>query len=168
MSQIMKYWNYPAKGTGSYSYTDAPPYFSYNYGPQSANFANTTYQWSKMPNSLIGPDTAVATLMYNCGVAVAMDYGDLDEGGSGAYVLKSDAGNGNPCAQYAYVNYFGYDANTINGAYETNYTNATWTNLLEGELNAGRPMEYEGYDPTGGGHTWVCDGFDANDLMHMN
>ena len=101
-------------------------------------------------------------------VAVWMQWGDLNQGGSGAYVLQSDAGNGNPCAQYAFVHYFSYDANTIAGAYESNYTNTTWLNLIENELNAGRPLEYEGYDPSGGGHTWVCDGYDANSLLHMN
>ena len=43
MAQIMKYWEYPTHGYGSHSYSD------WFYGNISANFANTTYQWSSMP-----------------------------------------------------------------------------------------------------------------------
>ena len=52
MAQIMKYWNYPSRGTGSYAYNNAPPNYTYNYGSQSANFGNTTYNWAAMPDSL--------------------------------------------------------------------------------------------------------------------
>ena len=165
MAQIMKFWNYPTHGTGSYSYTDAPPSFSYNYGVQSANFGTTTYNWAAMPIAVTGPtnDTAVATLMYQCGVAVAMDYGDLNEGGSGAYVT-----GGAPSAQSAYSTYFSYNASTLQGVSQSSYTSTAWISLLQNELNAGRPIQYEGFDPSAGGHTWVCDGYDANSNFHMN
>lgn len=165
MAQIMKFWNFPAQGTGSYSYDDVPPYFSYNYGEQSFNFGATTFQWNNMPNAVAGPsnDTAVATLMYACGVAVAMDYGDIYQGGSGAYVMGPA-----PSAQAAYSTYFSYNASTMQGLSQSSYTSAQWTTLLENELLAGRPIQYEGFDPSAGGHTWVCDGFDASGLFDMN
>ncbi len=169
MAQIMKYWNYPATGNGSYTYNDATSSgFSSNYGTQSANFGTTTYAWSSMPASLTANNTSVATLMYHCGVAVAMDYGDDNQGGSGAYVLQSEAGPGNPCAQYAYANFFRYNANTLHSVYYANYTSADWITLMEGELNAGRPVQYEGADPSAGGHTWVCDGYNTSNQLHMN
>ncbi|MDB5282259.1 MAG: Peptidase family protein [Bacteroidota bacterium] len=168
MAQIMKFWNYPATGTGSYSYTDAPPSFSNNYGVQSANFGATTYNWAAMPLNLTANNTAVATLMYHCGVSVAMDYGDDNQGGSGAWVLQSEAGTGRPCAQKSYATYFGYNAATMQGVKPTSYTAAGWITLLENELSAGRPIQYEGFEASGGGHTWVCDGFDANNMFHMN
>ena len=72
MAQIMKFWNYPATGAGFHSYNHS------QYGTLSANFGNTTYQWSSMPNQLISSSTntqinAVATLMYQCGVSVDMN-----------------------------------------------------------------------------------------------
>ncbi len=162
MAQIMKFWNYPAHGTGSYSYTPG----SYpSYGVQSANFGATTYNWSNMPTAISSSNaTDIATLMYHCGVAVAMDYGDYNQGGSGAYVI----GTSYPSAQKAYGTYFSYNASAMKGIYMSNYTSATWIAALEAELNAGRPIQYMGFDPGGGGHTWVCDGYDANGLMHMN
>ncbi|HWB63079.1 MAG TPA: C10 family peptidase, partial [Chitinophagales bacterium] len=168
MAQIMKYWSYPAKGTGSYSYNDAPPLYSNNFGTQSANFGTTYYLWNNMPNAIYNTNNSVDTLMYQCGVSVAMDYGTDVQGGSGAYVLQSEVGNGNPCSQYAYVNYFSYDGTTIQGVRKSQYTDANWLALMEGEINAGRVIQYEGDDPTQGGHTWVCDGYDINDLLHMN
>jgi hypothetical protein len=169
MAQIMKFWNYPAQGTGQYGYDDAPQYGYFNYyGDQTANFAATNYNWAGMPDTLSGPNMAVATLMYQCGVAVAMSYGDDNQGGSGAYVLASDVPGWKPNAQTAYTSYFSYNPNTLQGVHESDYAAADWLNLMENELNAGRPIQYAGTDTTAGSHTWVCDGYDGNNLLHMN
>ena len=168
MAQIMKYWSYPPKGAGSYSYNDSPPLYSNTYGTQSANFGATTYNWAAMGNYASNNTSPIDSLMYQCGVAVAMDYGTDAQGGSGAFVLQSETGPGNPCAQYAFVNYFLYNPNTIQGVRQSSYSVTDWLNLMRSELNAGRVIEYEGDDPTAGGHTWVCDGYDNNNMLHMN
>ena len=169
MAQIMRYWSYPARGKGSFSYNDAPPNFSNNYGVQSANFGTTLYRWNNMPFSCTNYNNSIDTLMYQCGVSVAMDYGDDNEGGSGAWVLQSEAGPGQPCSQYSFVNYFQYDSNTIQGVMMSEFNSSDWMTLMQNELNANRLIQYEGDDVNGGGgHTWVCDGYDANGLLHMN
>ncbi|HWB63078.1 MAG TPA: C10 family peptidase [Chitinophagales bacterium] len=169
MAQIMKYWSYPAQGKGSHSYTDAPPYFSSNYGTLSADFASTIYRWTNMPANVHAAGTSVDTLMYHCGVSVEMDYGDDNEGGSGAWVLQSEAGNNQPCAQYSYINYFSYNPNTIQGVVMSHYSSANWMSLMQGDLDAGRVIQYEGDDVNGGGgHTWVCDGYNSSNQLHMN
>ncbi len=171
MAQIMKYWNYPAQGTGSFSYIDDNAHGDQiNAGTLSANFGATHYQWTQMPNYITGNNTAVGTLMSHCGISVAMDYSDA---GSGAWVIQSEANSaygyaGAPCAENSYVTYFSYNPNTIQGVFQTNYTTTQWTSLIEGEMNAGRVVQYEGFDPSAGGHTWVCDGYDVNDNLHMN
>ncbi len=43
MAQVMKFWNYPATGSGFHSYNHS------TYGTLSANFGSTTYQWASMP-----------------------------------------------------------------------------------------------------------------------
>ncbi|HWB63482.1 MAG TPA: C10 family peptidase [Chitinophagales bacterium] len=161
MAQIMKFWSFPLHGTGSYSYNAS------GYGTQSADFEGATYLWSQMPLQLTGGNTAVATLMYHCGVSVAMDYGDENQGGSGAAVQVSESWGGQS-AEKAFKTYFNYDPHTLRGVYESNYDSSGWLTLLESELDAGRPIQYEGYDRTAGGHSWVCDGYDANNLVHMN
>lgn len=156
MSQIMRFWSYPAMGTGSSSYSAG------SYGTLSANYGATTYSWSAMPNTISANNTAVATINYHAGVSVEMNY---SPSGSGAYVIASD----NPvCAQTSYTNYFGYDPSTIQGLSRTAYTDAQWIALLKVEMDAHRPVQYAGYDASNGGHTWVCDGYDASDNFHMN
>jgi hypothetical protein len=163
MAQIMRYWNYPATGTGSSSYCDCSSQgFSNNYGTLSANYGATTYNWSNMPLGLNTHNTDVATLNYHCGVSVNMDYAPA---GSGAWVIASD----NPiCAQNSYVTYFGYDPITIQGLNRSDYTDSSWTVLLKNDIDIGRPIQYVGDDPAEGGHTWVCDAYDQNDFFHMN
>ena len=167
MAQIMKYWNYPAQGTGSNSYNDAPPAYTNSYGVQSASFVGP-YNWAAMPNAVSSNTSPVDTLMYICGVSVNMDYGDDLQNGSGAFVLQSEAGPGGHCAQYSYANYFYYNPNTLSGVKLSQYSTADWINLMENELNSGRVIQYEGDDPTSGGHTWVCDGYETNGMLHMN
>jgi hypothetical protein len=155
MAQIMKYWNYPATGTGSSSYNS-------NYGTLSADYGNTTYNWSNMPTHLTGANSDVALINFHCGVSVDMDY---SPSGSGAWVCSFD----NPvCAQNSYKDYFKYDANTIDGLDRANYDDPTWIGLMKTDLDLGRPIQYVGWDPNEGGHTWVCDGYDQNDYLHMN
>lgn len=159
MAQVMKYWNYPPKGTGSYSYTHN------SYGTLSANFGATTYQWGSMPNSVTSSNSAVATLMYHCGISVEMNYDVAANGGSGAYVISTASPVTN-CTEYALKTYFGYK-NTLLGVERSNYTQTQWLALIKGELDNARPVLYAGYG-SGGGHAFVCDGYDNNDYLHFN
>jgi hypothetical protein len=161
MAQIMKYWNYPANGTGFNSYNHP------TYNTLSANFANTTYQWSSMPNIVSSPNNAVATLMYHCGVAVEMLYGVAATGGSSSYVINAYSPSVDQTCENAFKTYFGYNASTLQGVQRVNYTDSNWINLLKNELNLSRPVQYAGIGG-GGGHTWVCDGYDNNNFFHMN
>ncbi len=176
-SQIMKYWNYPATGTGSFTYTDNTANgYSNNYGTLSANFAAHAYQWGLMPSILTGgeplaQDSAVDVLMYDCAVSVGMDFGDDNQDGSGAEALlelEVQYYGDSACSQYALVNYFSYNRDSIKGVLESSYNAANWTALVKRELNMGRPVLYEGDDASQGGHAWVCDGYDASNNLHMN
>jgi hypothetical protein len=159
MAQILRFWSAPTNGAGFHSYSDP------KYGVQSADFGNTTYDWANMPLSVTGANTAVATLMYHCGVSVEMTYGIAETGGSSAYVVSSQSPV-QACAEYALKTYFGY-ANAV-GKVRTDYPNKTdWQNLLKTELDAGRPVLYAGFG-SGGGHCFDCDGYDANNFFHFN
>lgn len=156
MAQVMKYWNYPPRGTGFHSYNEN------NYGTISANFGSTNYDWSRMPNSLNSSNNAVATLMYHCGVSVEMDY---SPNVSGAFVI-SDRSPITHCSEYAFKNYFGY-AQTLRGVERARYNTSSWINLIRTELDNQRPVEYAGFG-SGGGHAFVCDGYDDNGFFHFN
>lgn len=156
MAQIMKYWNYPATGSGFHSYNHQ------TYGTLSANFGSTTYQWGSMPNSVNSTNNAVATLMYQVGVSVDMNYSPQV---SGAYVISAQSPVTN-CSEYALKTYFGYK-NTLQGVQRANYNQTQWLNLLKNELDASRPILYAGFG-SGGGHCFVADGYDNNDYIHFN
>ena len=156
MAQIMKYWNHPAKGVGSHSYVHP------SYGTLSANFSITNYNWSNMPNQLSASNYDVATLMYHCGVSVNMDY---SPSGSGAWVI-SEASQIENCSEFAFKEYFDYSESTI-GLRRSSYTESVWIQMLKDELDNQRPVMYAGYG-SGGGHAFVCDGYDTGNFFHFN
>ncbi|MGE0078058.1 MAG: C10 family peptidase [Bacteroidales bacterium] len=155
MSQIMKYYNWPTSGNGNHSYTHP------DYGLQSADFENETYNWSNMPNSLVSTSSsteknAIATLCYHAGVSVDMEYGT---DGSAAYDID---------VLHALTSYFKYDPSSIN-IYDFDVNNQTeWINMVKEEIDAERPVFYSGSSTSDGGHAWVCDGYDNNNNFHIN
>ena len=161
MAQIMKFWNYPERGTGSHTYTP------YGYSEQTANFGETDYHFELMPNDLDSLSTEedcfyVAQLIHHCGVAVDMSYGP---DGSGAY--SEDVIS----ALRTYFNYSCDEMMHKSGPWGlTFYTNEEWAAVLKNQgLNDGMPLYYAGGDDNGaGGHAFVCDGYDENDYFHFN
>jgi len=148
MSQIMKFWNFPITGSGSHSY-NCPPY-----GTLSADFANTTYNWTDMPNQVSSPNLSVATLCYHAGVAVNMQY---NPNGSGAY--STDVPN-------ALRTYFKYASSTT--YYDkSSYSDANWASMLRGEFDNRRPVYYSG-SGSSGGHAFVLDGYQSTDHFYVN
>lgn len=156
MAQIMKYWNHPAKGVGSHSYLHE------KYGTLSANYGITNYNWGNMPNQLTSSNNDVATLMYHCGVSVDMGY---SPSGSYAWVITESSPIEN-CSEFAFKKYFDYSASSV-GRQRYNYSESTWIQMLKGELDNQRPIMYEGHG-SGGGHAFVCDGYDAANYFHFN
>ena len=155
MAQIMKYWNHPKQGRGENSYIND------TYGRQTADFANTTYQWSSMPNNLTSSSTttqknAVSTLMYHCGVAVEMNYG-VDRSGARSSMVE-----------WAMKENFWY-SDECRLLYKDDYTNSEWQEMLKAQLDAGRPLYYSGNDANGqNGHAFVCDGYRSDNYFHFN
>ena len=162
MAQIMHYWGYPENGAYSNSYipldpnTDEPS----GYPEQSVDFWATTYDWDNMPNQLDGSNTyeqieAVATLMWHCGVSVNMMY-STNESGAYSYLVE-----------YALEDYFNY-SDESSYEYKSQFTDASWKAKLKDCLNWGRPVYYSGYTLFFGGHAFVCDGYDNNEMFHFN
>lgn len=165
MAQFMKFWNYPAFGFGSNSYTSPR-----TETVESADFGHTLYDWVHMPDSTVQYDTeeeidAVATLMYHCGVSINMDYGTASEGGSAALGLAGL--DGLSSQDNALKNYFFYSRDMSVHFKDYGYNNATWRALLVAELDMGHPVLYAGA-ATQGGHGFVCDGYDSRQYMHFN
>ena len=155
MAQVMKYWNWPAQGTGTHTYSSS-------YGTLSANFGATTYLWDSMPNYLSANNAAVAKIMYHAGVSVNMHYGVTS---SGAYVLASYSPI-TDCAEYALKTYFKYKP-SIHGVYRSSYDDSGWVHLIKSEIDNYRPVMHTGSGPSGG-HCFVADGYANDNRIHFN
>ncbi len=149
MAQVMKYYNYPATGFGFHSYPH--PYF----GLIAADFSATTYDWAAMGNSGNATNQdAISTLIFNCGVSVDMDYNPLESGAQSANAVT------------ALKDYFHY-RNTIEILDRNDYPYLEWITILKDNLDEQHPIFYSGTG-SGGGHAWVCDGYDNSNKFHMN
>ena len=164
MAQLMKYYGYPAAGTGS---SEAYQTETYHINVPAVDLS-TGYDWKNMTNTYTASSAPVekeevAKLMYHCGVSVEMDYGDL----SGA--RSSDAAK-------ALIRYFNYDKSlqlksrdhiTQAGKQFFFYSDAEWSSMMRNEIDARRPIYYSGTDDKLNGHAFICDGYDL-DMFHFN
>ena len=139
---VMKHHGYPAKGTGSHSYT-------WNGETLTANFEHD-YDWASMPAKYDGTNDAafdgVARLMADLGVAVEMQYA---KNGSGAYIGDMIS---------ALQKYFGYSKLTYLASIDDMEAEA-WNAKLRGEIDANRPILYSASDASAGGHSFIIDGY---------
>ena len=155
MAQVMMYYKYPKELKATIrAYTTATNKLKVN-----AISEGEKYDWDNMlPTYTEGEynttqANAVAKLMFHCGAAVQMDYGDS----SGALLRPEDMST-----------YFGYDADLLQEVYRSVYTLAEWKKILDRELKAKRPIIYGGVASNENGHLFVCDGSDGEGLYHIN
>lgn len=167
MAQVMKYWNHPAVGHGSYTYVSS------TFGVLSCTF-DTAYQWSMMPDVLNRWSSddqvhAVAQLIHHVGVSVGMKYGT---GSSGAYV-SANGGTTPVSAENALKTYFRYNP-MLHSISKNRYTDTQWDSIMKVEIDHQRPVLYSGHDGSGG-HAFVIDGYSSshnprngNRYFHVN
>ena len=153
MAQLMKYWEWPVTGTGEHSYN------AMGYGEQYANFGATTYDWDNMipvysSNATQEQKEAVATLMYHCGVSVDMMYAP---DGSGAFSAD---------VPIAINTYFSYSDQATHIS-KLGHSYDEWIALLKSNIDQQIPLYYSGQSSEGG-HAFVCDGYDNDDLFYFN
>ena len=153
-SQIMRYYKWPDRGVGSNTYTDV-----YR-ETHSANF-DVAYDWDNMPGIIENGQTvsdrqkaALSTLCYHVGVAVKMNYATNASGAFGQDVVT------------ALRKFFKYDK-SVQILDRDMYSQRQWNAMIRKELTERRPVEYLGYGD-GGGHAFVCDGYDSEGLFHIN
>lgn len=158
MAITMRHNRYPAHG---YGYLN--PYTTSTERTHIEGFSieDHTYDWDKMPLKDVGraDDYAkdqIARLMYDCGVMIQMDY---SPSGSGAVSMYMPA---------AMADHFAYSAEAMLFR-KSMYKPKEWIALVKKELDADRLVFYSAQDATGqGGHAFVIDGYDENDLLHVN
>ena len=154
VAQVMYYHKWPAQGKGQESYT-----VTFDNTVRSADFTKSHYDWDNMlpdynrRNITTKQEDAVALLMNDVGIATNMQYTDRASG-TQSYM-----------AERALRNYFDYDAALVTRFDEGD---DNFIEIVKKELRNGFPLYISGESKTGGGHAWVCDGFDKEDMFHMN
>ena len=161
MGQIMNYHKWPNIGTGA-SFT------TYNGKAISVDFSKSEYRWDLMKNTTkeLKEDEeaadAVAKLLFDCGIALKMNY---SKNGSSAFDKN---------VPLALFNFFGYKHTTL--VYDSpNYYSSKeeWLVKMKQEIVDGRPIYYSASSPKGGGqdaagHAFVISGYDEKDMVHVN
>lgn len=157
MAQVMMYYQYPKT-----LQANIPAYVSHtNHLSIPQVNQGETYDWANMLpqyasyeplNYTDAQATAVAKLMYHCGVACEMDYGPS----SGANVTPAILST-----------YFGYDSDLMQDLNRDAFTLAEWSQIMDKELSVKRPILYSGRS-SDGGHEFICDGTDGYGLYHIN
>lgn len=150
MAQLMYYHRWPEVGHGSHSY-------DWHGQTLSADF-NHEYHWNLLKPYYTGDinvdgveaSEEVAILMRDCGYALDMDY---NPGNSGARGLELP----NSLAEY-----FDYDKD-IHYLPRQVTTKEHYQNVICEELAQGRPVNVEGNC-----HSYIFDGYDENDFVHIN
>ena len=170
LSMVFYYWKYPTDPTD-----EIQGYINQTDGFEVPALPSVTFDWDNMLDKYTGTFTpaqadAVAWLMRYVGQEEHMNY---SYGGSGAYsedIMRA-------------INFFGYDDNaqvlyktrTDDNAVDTAvyYTDEEWIELLQDELDQGRPVVYCAYDYNTwfgwSGHAFNVDGYTVGtSTFHVN
>lgn len=153
MAQILRFHEWPNAAVGSHSYTDNGISRSVQYGHE--------YNWADMPGtfSKTHPDAEkhakeLSRFMKDVGFGVDMSYGASGSGAFETGVVR------------ALREHFKYKK-SVTTLFRYNYTATEWENLIREELDAERPVLLSGYGE-GGGHAFVCDGYNKEGFFHIN
>jgi len=154
MAQVMKYYNYPAKGKGKGYYTTTEN------STRVTEQIKGEYKWDLMLDKYNASATdeqkqAVALLMKDAGLATNMNYGTSSSGASEIVAAHGFAYN------------FSYDSLALK-AYERDFFDQTeWLESVYSRLEAQQPLLYVGVSGNEG-HAFVLDGIDKDGLVHVN
>lgn len=149
VAQVMYYHRGTEKYIGSHTYELSGESFSYDY-------SNASFDWDNMRDVYLGvvvsdyEADAVANLMLACGIGVNMGYAGSVSGSDIMFVKRFLVEN------------MGYNPEMAI-RYKNNYNPKEWEELLYYELVNDRPIICQG-----GGHAYICDGYDGEGYFHFN
>lgn len=155
MAQVMRFHKYPVVGIGEVSVT-----VEGIQEPLTLDLSARNFDWEHMLDSYVEGKydekeaNAVAYLMKASGYSVDMNYTTNESGAISFNIGK------------ALIENFGYNPHLT---YEERdyYNETSWGKMVYAELAARRPVIYGGQSE-GGGHQFVCDGYDGQGYFHIN
>ena len=126
LGQILNYWNCRVFPDSTRTYY--PNIYFTN--PLTVNFYDQVYDWEDMTTD----PSVTAELLYHCGVAISVDYTDSVTSGYSGYV------------EQAMQNNFGFQTSGL--VSKNSYSPNTWIDMLKSDIDAGRPIYYDGTNTT--------------------
>lgn len=146
LCQIMRYWEYPDRGTGTHRST--------KFYWQIADY-NHPLNWDNMPKGLLNePNDDVAQFCYDVAVGLNMNFQPGNSGTFHRYVMP------------LIIDHYYYDEGARQ-VFRDYVGTAEWVRLIKEELSANRPVQLGG-SGRGGGHSFVCDGYSNRGYFHIN
>ena len=149
MAIIMKYYEWPKKGTG----TLPAYYWSSGRTTIEGHALGHEYDWDQMPlvykpgQYTEEQGRQIAQLLYDLAIMCKMDFHPSGSGAEGDCVLSL-------------TDYFGYDKQVRMYDWDY-YKKDVWEDMIREEIDAGRPLYYIAYSKRGG-HAFVVDGYKGN------
>jgi len=164
IAQVVNYYKFPDALAGSIPSLTNSYTVKTSSGTTTKNVTipivpkGTTIDWENMRDTYSGGETeeeklATANLTLYCGQMVKMHYASS----SGAVTSRCCDG---------LKKYFGFDDQAYNANRGDYYLDA-WIDLMYEEISTGHPLIFSGQS-SGGGHAFVLDGFDGDNLFHVN
>lgn len=158
-AQVLYYYG-KKRGESTTTLKAIPGYTTATHSLAVDEKAVRTFDWSKMSD--IYPSNAeaneeVARLMEYVGAGLKMNYRLANVGGSLAYHMD---------IPYVLTEYFGYDK-SARYVTRSDYSYSDWISMMYEMLSKGNPVLYGGQS-TGGGHSFVLDGYAEEDYFHVN
>lgn len=158
MAQLLYYWQWPKQGKGYNWAKDGN-------GETHSGSLEHIYNWAAMKNTTAENRAsdeaaqAVATLMYDCGLSVNMNY---DTDGSGARTPIK-----------ALYTHFSYIPTTLRLHYRECYTEQEWLQIIKNEIDHKRVIYHTAASQVNAGkdaagHAFLVDGYDENGNIHVN
>ncbi len=158
IAQVLYTHKTPINGHGSRTNTSWSP-VTFDYDGYTPDYSSMIDKYTSGPTAGQYTDEQVepmAKLMLACGVAVNMDYSPT---ASGAYTNEARDG---------LVQYMGIE--TADFKERDYYSDEEWMSMVYAEIDNGHAMYYSGVNSGwgGGGHAFVCDGYDEDGKVHIN
>lgn len=158
LTSIASHYQYPKQGKGKIDYISGRRNIHIQ-----ADLSESTYDWESILDTYKGDlnnytdkeKNAIALLMRDFGYAVDMEY---SSSASGATIDKTIRG---------VVDHMGYDSLVSFRLREAYDNEQQWVDLLKYCINNDYPCYYTG-SSSGGGHAFICDGYDSRDYFHFN
>ncbi len=140
LGQIVRYYAAYNQANLDHSWTSG------KYGQISAHIGS--YNWNRMENTLVAVNREVCDLLADMSVLVHTTYGTTASSANSHRTLQA-------------LQEMGY--NQAARMKKTDFTPDSWADLLYANLS-----EYKPILVTGGGHAFVCDGYDQGGFLHFN